>query len=135
MKSLQATTRARNGYYRVKKINAIKLGIEIGRISELQKVGFKRHEIETIVASRRTLDRRTQKKEALSPDEADRVMRLERIHAHAMRVFGDLDKVSRWLRKPCRALDDAVPMDLLVSETGAHIVEQQLHAIDYGMFV
>jgi uncharacterized protein (DUF2384 family) len=43
------------------------------------------------------------------------------------------EKAQRWLRKENRALDRARPIDLLMSETGAHMVEQELHRIDFGM--
>ena len=106
----------------------------IGAIDSLKANGFTDHEINRLVVSKRSLERRQQRKETLSPAESDRAMRLSRIHDHAVRVFGSDEKAHRWLRKPCRALDEAVPLDLLASETGAHIVESELHAIDHGMF-
>ena len=51
----------------------------------------------------------------------------------AERVFGDREKAHRWLRKPSRTLAGAVPLALMRTETGAHLVEQTLHLIDYGM--
>lgn len=51
----------------------------------------------------------------------------------ADRVFGDHDKAQRWLRKHSRVLEDT-PINLLQSETGAFLVEQELHRIDYGVF-
>ncbi len=104
-------------------------------LKHLGEEGFSQAEIYRLVAPRRTLERRFEKKQPLSAVEADRVARLERIVAHAVRVFGSAEKAHRWLRKPCRALDGAVPIDLLATETGAHLVEDELHAIDYGMFV
>jgi putative toxin-antitoxin system antitoxin component (TIGR02293 family) len=70
----------------------------------------------------------------LPATEADRVVRLERILDMADRVFADHEKAQRWLRKESRALDGARPIDLLRTETGAHLVEQELHRIDHGMF-
>jgi putative toxin-antitoxin system antitoxin component (TIGR02293 family) len=51
----------------------------------------------------------------------------------AERVFGDFEKAHRWLRKPSRTIAGAVPLALLKTETGAYLVEQTLHRIDYGM--
>ena len=51
----------------------------------------------------------------------------------ADRVFADHEKAQRWLRKESRVLE-ASPIDLLRSETGARIVEEELHRIDYGIF-
>ncbi len=108
---------------------------ETNHLRRLSDEGFSKEEIHKLVAPRRTLERRIEKNQPLSDVESDRVMRLERINEHAVRVFGSKEKAHRWLRKPCRALDGAVPIDLLASETGAHIVEEELHAIDHGMFV
>ena len=54
---------------------------------------------------------------------------------HADQVFGDKEKARRWLRKPSRALHGIAPIDLLESETGAHLVEQALYQIEYGIYV
>ena len=64
--------------------------------------------------------------------ESDRVIRLNRISEMADRVFGDPEKAQRWLRKKSRVLNE-LPIVLLESETGAYLVEQELHRIDYGM--
>jgi len=104
------------------------------RVNKLFDLGYSPDEIHRVVAPRRTLDRRKKNEEPLTLAESDRVQRLERISAMANRVFDSEEKANRWLRKPCRALDGAVPIDLLTSETGAHMVEEELHAIDYGMF-
>ena len=101
------------------------------RIAQLGKQGFSRGEIHELVAPPRTLGRR---KETLNLEESDRVQRLERVIEHATRVFGSLDKANAWLRTKNRALDGEMPISLLVSETGAHEVKMQLHAIDYGMY-
>lgn len=105
------------------------------RAADLVGLGFSSEEIYRIVAPRRTLDRRKKNEELLTLAESDRVHRLERIVKHAHRVFGNVEKANRWLREPSRALDKAVPIDLLESETGAQIVKDELNAIDYGMFV
>jgi putative toxin-antitoxin system antitoxin component (TIGR02293 family) len=103
-------------------------------IDALKARGFTNDELYRIVAPRRTLARRKERGENLTVAESDRVLRLERISEMADRVFASHEKARRWLRKESRALDGARPMDLLQSETGAHIVEQELHRIDYGMF-
>lgn len=108
--------------------------VSAGKIDSLSKLGFSNDEVYKIVAPRRTLARRKQNNETLTLAESDRVLRLERISTMADRVFADHEKAQRWLRKESRALDGARPIDLLQSETGAHIVEQELHRIDYGMF-
>ena len=101
------------------------------RFDKLGKQGFSKNELHELVAPPRTLSRR---KKTLSLEESDRVQRLERIVEHASRVFGSTEKAMTWLRQPCRAMDNIVPIEILVSETGAHRITMQLHAIDYGMY-
>ncbi len=108
---------------------------DVSITERLMQKGVTKEEVFKIIAPRRTLDRRKAAGGKLSLAESDRALRLERIAGHADRVFGDPEKAHRWLRKPCRALGGAVPIELLTSETGAHVVEQELHAIDYGMYV
>jgi len=103
-------------------------------IEKLVDAGFSKDEIYQLVIPRRSLERRIQSSQPLSPLEKDRALRLRRILDHALRVMGTSEKAQRWLRKPCRALDGAVPLELLASETGAHLVDMELHAIDHGMF-
>lgn len=107
--------------------------IPVDRIEHLRSLGFSNDELYRIVAPRRTLARRVQEGGRLSADESDRVLRLERISEMADRVFADHEKAQRWLRKESRVLE-ASPIDLLRSETGARIVEEELHRIDYGIF-
>lgn len=117
-----------------KKSGEFQVRANTGVINSLKASGFTVAEITKLVVSKRSLERRQQKQEPLSPTESDRALRLSRIHEHAVRVFASEEKANRWLRKPCRALDGVIPLDLLASETGAHIVDSELHAIDHGMF-
>jgi putative toxin-antitoxin system antitoxin component (TIGR02293 family) len=96
---------------------------------------FSAEEIELLIVPKRTLARRRAKREALTPEETDRAMRLARISIEADRVFGDPGKASRWLRKPNAALAGQTPLALLKSETGARAVGELLGQIDHGMFI
>ena len=108
--------------------------VQTDKIDELRGMGFSSDELYRIVAPRRTLARRKEHGEPLSPAESDRALRLERISAHADRVFGNHEKAQRWLRSEIIALDGARPIDLLETETGAHMVSEELIRIDYGVF-
>ncbi len=108
--------------------------VSTDRIDHLRGLGFTNEELYRIVAPRRTLARRAENGEPLSAIEADRATRLQRISEHADRVFGSHEKAQLWLRSEIIALDDRRPIDLLESETGAHLVYEELVRIDYGMF-
>ena len=105
--------------------------VGVDRIKGLIALGFSKADIYRIVAPQRTLGRR---KKMLTLDESDKVQRLERIFEHGERVFGSSEKFNRWLRKPNRALKGIAPLELLVSETGASAVTEQLYAIEFGIF-
>lgn len=106
----------------------------VGILDELAGHGFSEPELNEFVVPRRTLARRRRAGGTLSPEESDRAVRLARITAMAERIFGDDAKAHRWLRKPSPMLEGSVPLALLQSETGAHLVEQALYRIEYGMF-
>ena len=108
-----------------------KFSVRKDRISYLNKIGYSDHEIYELVVNPRTLGRR---KNTLTLDESDKVQRLERVLKHAIRVLGESEKANRWLRKPNRALDGSIPIELLISETGARQVEEILGRIEHGMF-
>ncbi|UCI06142.1 antitoxin Xre/MbcA/ParS toxin-binding domain-containing protein [Mesorhizobium sp. B1-1-8] len=107
--------------------------VPVARVEGLRQRGFSNDEIYRIVGPRRTLARRKERNEALTVAESDRVVRLERISAMADRVFGSHEKAQRWLRKHSKVLGET-PINLLQSETGAVLVEEELHRIDYGIF-
>jgi len=106
---------------------------EIAILDDLLAHGFSRDELFDLVVPRRTFARRRLANDLLSQEESDRAVRLARLTAMAERIFGEAERAHRWLRKPSRTLDGVVPLTLMKTETGAHLVEQTLHRIDYGM--
>lgn len=102
-------------------------------VAALTDFGFTMDEIYRFVVPRRTLARRIEKNEPLTVAENDSAFRIVRVVQLAERVFGNRDKAHRWLRKPSRALEGVVPLDLLELESGAYIVEQSLHQLDHGI--
>src|SRR6266496_804482 len=73
----------------------------------------------------RTLARRRQTRK-LDGDESDRLYRIARVAARAFAVFGAEDKAATWLRRPNRALNGELPIDLLDTDVGARQVEDIL---------
>jgi putative toxin-antitoxin system antitoxin component (TIGR02293 family) len=61
-------------------------------------------------------------------------MRLAYVISESDRVFGNIEKSSRWLRKPNRVLNGQTPLSLLKTETGTSLVKNMLGQIDHGMF-
>ncbi len=89
-------------------------------------------EISRFVIPERTQRHRKAKRQPLTIDESDRVVRLTRIQSMAEDVFGDADKANRWLREKLGILDGNPPLELAQTESGARVVEQILAKIDWG---
>jgi putative toxin-antitoxin system antitoxin component (TIGR02293 family) len=94
--------------------------------------GFSDQEISRFVIPERTQRHRKAKRQPLTIDESDRVVRLTRIQSMAEDVFGDADKANRWLREKLGILDGNPPLELAQTESGARVVEQILAKIDWG---
>jgi len=71
---------------------------------------------------------------ANSENPSDQLFRTARITAHAIRVFGDTEKATSWLRATNGALRGRRPIELLRSDAGAYAVEEVLHRVDFGIF-
>jgi putative toxin-antitoxin system antitoxin component (TIGR02293 family) len=108
--------------------------LSIQAIGALSKYGLTDSEIYTLIIPRRTLAHRKLKREPLSQEESERVVRVARIIALAETVFGDPAQALRWLRKPKRRFEGRTPLELLATETGARLVEEMLYQIDAGLF-
>ena len=80
----------------------------------------------------RTLARRKRERK-LQVVESDRLVRLARVAAHAVAVFGDDPKAAAWLRRPNRALGGEMPFRLLDTEVGTAQVEDVLGRIEHGI--
>ncbi|HLI21799.1 MAG TPA: antitoxin Xre/MbcA/ParS toxin-binding domain-containing protein [Stellaceae bacterium] len=102
-------------------------------LAHVQRSGFfSDRELQHFVIPARTRRHRQEKKERLTVDESDRLVRLTRIQALAEDVFADAEKANRWLREPLGELGGTPPLELAQTEAGARVVEQILAKIDWG---
>jgi putative toxin-antitoxin system antitoxin component (TIGR02293 family) len=104
-------------------------------INRLLALGLTRQEIDALVIPLRTLQHRRSKREKLTIEESDRVLRLARLLSQAEIVYGSRQRALEWLRRPAVRLKNRAPLDLMRTDTGARIVEEFLVQIDEGMFV
>jgi putative toxin-antitoxin system antitoxin component (TIGR02293 family) len=104
-------------------------------IKRLLGLGLLRAEIDATVIPSRTLQHRRSRRERLTLEESDRVLRLVRILSTAEAVYGDRERAFGWLRRPHPRLDGRSPISLVKTDTGSRIVEELLTQIDEGMFV
>jgi putative toxin-antitoxin system antitoxin component (TIGR02293 family) len=104
-------------------------------INKLLALGLTRQEIDALVIPLRTLQHRRSKREKLTIEESDRVLRVVRLLSQAETVYGSRERALEWLRHPLARLTNRAPLDLMRTDIGARIVEEHLVQIDEGMFV
>ena len=104
-------------------------------IKRLNALGLERSEIDRIVIPSRTLQHRRSRREKLTVEESDRVLRVIRVLSLTESIYGSRERALDWLRKPHPRLDGRTPLSLLTTDAGSRIVEELLVQIDEGMFV
>lgn len=101
-------------------------------VAAVQGSSFSDREIEPFVIPARTRRYRRERKQPLTVEESDRLVRLARVQALAEDVFGNARKANEWLRQGLGVLDGQAPLELAGTEAGARVVEQILGKIDWG---
>jgi putative toxin-antitoxin system antitoxin component (TIGR02293 family) len=104
-------------------------------IKRLGTLGLERSEIDAVVIPSRTLQHRRSRREKLTVEETDRVLRVIRVLSLTESIYGSRERALGWLRKPNARIDGRAPLSLLKTDTGSRIVEELLIQIDEGMFV
>jgi len=104
-------------------------------IKRLAALGLERSEIDEAVIPARTLQHRRSRREKLTVEESDRVLRMVRVLSNAETVYGDRERALAWMRRANPRLDERTPLSLLKTDTGSRMVEELLIQIDEGMYV
>jgi putative toxin-antitoxin system antitoxin component (TIGR02293 family) len=104
-------------------------------INRLLALGLTRSELDALVIPLRTLQHRRSRREKLSVEESDRVLRVTRLLSQAESVYGSRERALGWLRRPHPQLRNRTPLEMSRTDTGSRIVEELLVQIDEGMFV
>ena len=84
-----------------------------------------------IEINERTAQRRKEQG-ALTAEESDRLARVARVTQRAVDAIGDENQAREWLRRTNRALQGAIPLELLGTDAGAERVADELGRIEYG---
>ena len=106
--------------------------IPLRALTHFTRSGFSEQEVAEYVIPPRTRRHRKVRREPLTVDESDRLVRLMRVHVMAEDVFADADKANRWLRQPLGILDGRSPLEVARTDSGARLIEQILAKIDWG---
>src|ERR1700756_2940434 len=86
--------------------------IPLRALAHFTRSGFSEQEVAEYVIPPRTRRHRKVRREPLTIEESDRLVRLARIQALAEDVFGDPEKANRWLRQGLGALNGQAPLEM-----------------------
>lgn len=112
---------------------AVRQGLPFACVENVaQLLGLSMSRLYPLIAMSASTAHRRQQQRVLSPDESDRLARIARVTAEAVRVFGDVDTAKRWLARPHVVLGNAAPLDLLDTDSGAEQVTDELVRIELG---
>lgn len=116
-------------------VEAVQKGLPTAAVEGLvHRKLVSRDEVYSLISPKRTYLLRRQERRRLSPQESERAARVARILTLAAEAFGNAAKAARWLRTPNRVLQGALPLQLLATEPGARLVEDELHRIAWGLY-
>ncbi len=104
-------------------------------IARLIALGLTRAEVDVLVIPLRTLQHRRSRREKLTVEESDRLLRVARLLSRAESVYESRERALAWLRRAHPRLGNRAPLEMAKTDTGARIVEELLVQIDEGMFV
>lgn len=135
-----------NGGNQAEVLAMVERRFEPSIIDRLLGLGFERAEVHSVVLPARTLQHRRSRKELLTLEESDRVIRLLRVLRATEAVYESRERALDWLRRPNPRLDPALrnvlfakggrtPLSLLTTEIGARMVEELLIQIDEGIYI
>ena len=77
---------------------------------------------------------RKRKSQVLSPDEAEKSLRVTRMFIAASEVLGSDDEARHWMGEAVMALGGKRPVDLLDTDVGAQEVANILNCIKWGVY-
>jgi putative toxin-antitoxin system antitoxin component (TIGR02293 family) len=104
-------------------------------IQRLLDMGLSRDEVHSVIIPARTLQHRRSRRERLTVEESDRVIRALRVLSAAEGVYESRERALEWLRRANPRLENRSPISLLKTDTGARIIEELLGQIDEGYFI
>ena len=113
-------------------VGLVEEGLPTRVVQGLRTLGLTDEEIYNGVLPRRTLTHRIARRESLSREESDRVVRIARVTALGENAFGDRERFRRWFRAPMRRFDGRSPLEMLRTEAGGRLIEELLIGFEEG---
>ena len=116
-------------------LETVEAGVPVATMARFVAAsGMQLKDVYEVVIPARTLKHRKARKEPLTSDESDKLVRLIRVYDQALRVLGEREKVLYWLSEPKKRFEDRTPIQMLRTDLGGRMVEEMLGQIYYGMF-
>jgi uncharacterized protein (DUF2384 family) len=112
----------------------LKAGVAGAVVRGLERDAVLQRDVVRRIIPDRPLDRPIAQGELLRIEEADGIVRLLRLHEHAIRVFDRPDLAEEGLRRLDPEPDGEVPMTMAATDIGAREVEAVLMRIAHGVF-
>jgi len=116
-------------------VDIVEQQLPTSSINRLLALGVTRTEVSSVVIPSRTLQHRRSRREKLTVEESDRVLRMMRALSQAEEVYETRERALQWLRRANPRLGNRTPLELLKTDAGSRIVEELLVQIDEGIFV
>jgi putative toxin-antitoxin system antitoxin component (TIGR02293 family) len=116
-------------------IHQIKKGFTIDKFERLkEEFGVNREKLADVASiSLATLHRRKVSMRRLSPDESEKIYRLEKLYNTAVEVLGDKTSVRSWFGTPHVVFEGKTPLEYADTLPGAEEVERVLRRIEHGV--
>jgi putative toxin-antitoxin system antitoxin component (TIGR02293 family) len=117
-------------------IQRVRAGLPIRELDKLAAdLGLPRkHLLDALRLSERTVLWRASRKERLSQDESQRVIRARSILDRATELFGSKSEAAGWMTSPAYGLGGVRPIDWLDTDIGYQNVEALLGSIEWGNY-
>ncbi len=116
-------------------LETVEAGVPVATMTNFVAAsGMQFKDIYDVVIPARTLKHRKARKEPLTPDESDKLVRLIRVYDQAVQVFGRKGEALQWLNQPKKRFHGRTPIQMLRTDLGGRMVEEMLGQIDEGMF-
>jgi putative toxin-antitoxin system antitoxin component (TIGR02293 family) len=117
-------------------IQKVREGLPVKALDKLATdLGIPRkHLLQALRLSERTILWRQSRKMRLSQDESQRVLRAREILDQATELFGSKEEASRWMTSPAYGLGGVRPIDWLDTDIGYENVHSLLGAIEWGNY-
>lgn len=83
----------------------------------------------------RTFQRKLKENTRFSPEESDRLYRIQKVSSAVLALFeGRIGAMRRWLKTPLPALDGETPLAYSDTEPGAQFVLELINRLEHGVF-